>query len=176
MTTKRFVLIGLMLSLVLGVSSAAPAPQAGDPQSRARLRERISDLYLLRLTRALELTEEQTAKLYPVLTRVEKEKAALQRDMGLDLRDLRAELAKTPPGEKEVLGLVDRIRQARRAIRERDEEVEADPGPRPDPGPEGPIYRLHRRFPEECRGEPGAGPAGARDLLKEPLDKNLSSL
>jgi Spy/CpxP family protein refolding chaperone len=125
MTTKRFVLIGLMLSLVLGVSSAAPAPQAGDPQSRARLRERVSDLYLLRLTRTLELTEEQTAKLYPVLTRVEKEKAALQRDMGLDLRDLRAELAKTPPGEKEVLGLVDRIRQARRAIRERDEEVEA---------------------------------------------------
>jgi Spy/CpxP family protein refolding chaperone len=125
MTTKRFVLIGLMLSLVLGVSSAAPAPQAGDPQSRARLRERVSDLYLLRLTRTLELTEEQTAKLYPVLTRVEKEKAALQRDMGIDLRDLRAELAKTPPGEKEVLGLVDRIRQARRAIRERDEEVEA---------------------------------------------------
>jgi len=125
MTTKRFVLIGLMLSLVPGVSSAAPAPQAGDPQSRARLRERVSDLYLLRLTRTLELTEEQTAKLYPVLTRVEKEKAALQRDMGLDLRDLRAELAKTPPGEKEVLGLVDRIRHARRAIRERDEEVEA---------------------------------------------------
>jgi Spy/CpxP family protein refolding chaperone len=125
MTTKRFVLIGLMLSLVLGVSSAAPAPQAGDPQSRARLRERISDLYLLRLTRTLELTEEQTAKLYPVLTRVEKEKAALQSDMGLDLRDLRAELAKTPPGEKAVLGLVDRIRQARRVIREKDEEVEA---------------------------------------------------
>lgn len=125
MTTKRFVLIGLMLSLVLGVSSAGAAAQAGDPQSRARLRERISDLYLLRLTRALELTEEQTAKLYPVLTRVEKEKAALQRDMGLDLRDLRAELAKTPPGEKAVLGLVDRIRQARRALRERDEEAEA---------------------------------------------------
>jgi len=125
MTTKRFVLIGLMLSLVLAVSSAGAAAQAGDPQSRARLRERISDLYLLRLTRALELTEEQTAKLYPVLTRVEKEKAALQRDMGLDLRDLRAELAKTPPGEKAVLGLVDRIRQARRALRERDEEAEA---------------------------------------------------
>ena len=125
MTTKRFVLIGLTLSLALGVSSAGAAAQAGDPQSRARLRERISDLYLLRLTRALELTEEQTAKIYPVLTRVEKEKAALQRDMGLDLRDLRTELAKTPPGEKDVLGLVDRIRQARRAIRERDEEVEA---------------------------------------------------
>lgn len=125
MTTKRLILIALMLSLVAAVSSAAPGPQTGDPQSRARLRERISDLYLLRLTGALELTEEQTAKLYPVLTRTEKEKAALQRDMGLELRNLRAELAKTPPGEKEVLGLVDRIRQARRAIRERDEQVEA---------------------------------------------------
>jgi hypothetical protein len=45
--------------------------------------------------------------------------------MALDLRDLRTELAKTPPGDKEVLRLVDRIRQARRALREKDEEVEA---------------------------------------------------
>ena len=76
-----------------------------------RLRERISDLYLLRLTRALELTEEQTARLYPVLTRAEKEKADLQRRMGLDLRDLRAELAKTPPKEATALLLADRIRR-----------------------------------------------------------------
>ncbi|MGZ5422994.1 MAG: hypothetical protein ACXWGZ_00340 [Candidatus Aminicenantales bacterium] len=36
-----------------------------------------------------------------------------------------AELAKTPPGEADLPGLVDRIREARRAIRRKDEEVEA---------------------------------------------------
>jgi hypothetical protein len=89
-----------------------------------RLRENISNLYLLRLTRALELTEEQTAKLYPFLTRVEKEKAVLQRQMGLDLRDLRAELADSPSGGEKVPGLVARIRDARRTIRQKDDEVE----------------------------------------------------
>jgi Spy/CpxP family protein refolding chaperone len=124
MKTTRLTILCLMSTLALGLAPAAPAGQAGDAQTRARLRERISDLYLLRLTRALDLTEEQTARLYPILTRVEKEKAGLQRDISLDLRNLRAELAKPRPGEKEVAGLVDRIRGARRAIRGLDEKVE----------------------------------------------------
>lgn len=124
MRTKRLVLTALILAFGLG-AAAAWSGQMQNPQARARLRERISDLYLIRLTSFLELSEDQTAKLYPVLTRVEKEKLALQRDMGNDLRDLRAELAKAQPGEKEVAALTDRIRQARRAIREKDEEAEA---------------------------------------------------
>jgi len=123
MRTKRLVVAAFIL--VFGLAAAALSAQPQNPQARVRLRERISDLYLIRLTSALELTEDQTAKLYPVLTRVEKDKLALQRDMGSDLRDLRAELAKTPPGEKEVAALTDRIRQARRAIREKDEAAEA---------------------------------------------------
>lgn len=115
-----------VLVLVLALGTWAPAQSAlqGDPQARMRLRENISNLYLLRLTRALELTEEQTAKLYPFLTRVEKEKAVIQRQMGLDLRDLRAELAATPTGEERILALVARIRETRRAIRAKDNEVE----------------------------------------------------
>lgn len=114
----------LILILALGTWSQARGSLQGDPQARMRLRENISNLYLLRLTRALELTEEQTAKLYPFLTRIEKDKAVIQRQMGLDLRDLRAELAATPVGEERALGLVARIRDARRAIRQKDDEVE----------------------------------------------------
>ena len=114
----------LVLVLALGTWASAQGSLQGDPQARMRLRENISDLYLLRLTRALELTEEQAAKLYPFLTRVEKEKAVIQRQIGLDLRDLRADLAATPAGEERILGLVARIREARRAIREKDDEVE----------------------------------------------------
>jgi Spy/CpxP family protein refolding chaperone len=125
MKTRSIGVAGLLLSLALGAFPAALGAQAGEDPVRARLRERISDLYLLRMTRALDLTEEQTAKVYPLLTRVEKEKAGLQRRLGLDLRDLRTELAKTPPGEAELLGFIDRIRETRRAIRRKDEDAEA---------------------------------------------------
>ncbi len=114
----------LALALALGAFASAQGSHQGDPQARMRIRENISNLYLLRLTRALELSEEQTAKLYPVLTRVEKEKAGIQRRMGLDLRDLRAELAKPGAGERRVLELVARIMEARSAIRQKDDEVE----------------------------------------------------
>jgi len=122
---KCLPIAALTLSLGLVAWSAAYGARQGDPQARTRLRENISNLYLLRLTRALELTEEQTAKLYPFLTRIEKEKAELQRQMSLSLRELRAELAKSPSGEETILGLVTRIREARRAVRQKDDEADA---------------------------------------------------
>jgi hypothetical protein len=115
---------GLVFLLAFGTWLPAKGSQQRDPQYRLRLRENISNLYILRLTRALELTEEQTAKAYPLLTRVEKDKADLQRRMGQDLRDLRAELAKSQPGEEKILELAARIRAGRRTIRQKDNEVE----------------------------------------------------
>ena len=123
---KRHALIGtLVLGLALGTLAAAQAGGQGAVQAQTRLRERIGDLYILRLTRALELTEEQTARIYPLLVRVEKDKAGLQRQLGLDMRELRAELADPPAGEGRLLGLVAGIRKARQAIRQLDDEVEA---------------------------------------------------
>lgn len=122
---KRHALVGiLVLGTVLGTLAAAQARRQGEGQSVARLRERIGDLYILRLTRALDLTEEQTARIYPLLVRAEKDKAALQRRLGLDMRDLRLELAKPRAGEARILELVAGIREARRAIRGLDDEVE----------------------------------------------------
>jgi outer membrane PBP1 activator LpoA protein len=125
MRTRFLTIIGLAAALTLPAgSAAAQALPAGD-QARARLRERISDLYLLRLTRALDFSEDQAAKLYPLLVRAEKEKAEFQHRMGLDLGDLRAELAKAVIEEERVVRLAGRIREARRAIREKDDQVEA---------------------------------------------------
>lgn len=124
MNIKRIAGSGLALLALAWATIPAGAGQASAQQG-GRLRERISELYLLRLTRALDLTEEQTAKVYPLLTRAERDKAALQREMGLDLRSLRDELARPEPRDKELLALVDRIRESRREVREKDEEVEA---------------------------------------------------
>jgi Spy/CpxP family protein refolding chaperone len=120
---KHAALVFLILAVGFGSRLALGAQQA-DPKVRTRLQENISNLYLIQLTRALELTEEQAAKLYPLLTRAENDKAGIQRGMGQDLRDLKAELARTPLEEERVLSLVDRIREARRSIRKKDDEVE----------------------------------------------------
>jgi Spy/CpxP family protein refolding chaperone len=121
----RLIAVCLMgISLLTGAVSLARAGQADEQTPRAGLRERIGELYLLRLTRVLDLTEEQTARVYPLLTRTEKKKAEIQRKMGLDVRALREELAKTPADDKALLALVGRIREARLSIRKGDEEAE----------------------------------------------------
>jgi len=115
----------LILVFLAGAALAAPGRGQAGVQARNRLRERISDLYLLRLTRALDLTEDQAAKLYPLLVRAEKDKVELQRRMAVDLRDLRTELAKGQPREETLLLLTDRIRQAREETRRIDADVDA---------------------------------------------------
>jgi Spy/CpxP family protein refolding chaperone len=121
---KQALAVILVLGFGLGTVFAAGGGQA-EPPGRARLRERIGDLYLLRLTRALELTEDQTAKLYPLLTRAEKDKAELQRRLDLDMRDLRAQLAKARPKEEDLALLTSSVREAREGIRRIEADVDA---------------------------------------------------
>lgn len=129
MNTMKIVRAAAACLIVAALAAGSPASlragQAAGPRQGAGLRQRISELYLLRLTRALDLTEEQTAKVYPLLTRAEKQKAEIQRRMGLDLHLLREELARPVPREKEIDALVVRIREERRLIRQTDEDVEA---------------------------------------------------
>jgi Spy/CpxP family protein refolding chaperone len=120
---KKPALAGVLILGLLGSLAASPA--GGQGQAQTRLRERIGDLYILRLTRALDLTEDQTARIYPLLVRVEKDKAGLQRQLGLDMRELRAELARPRAGEERLLELVGLIRGSRQAIRALDDEVES---------------------------------------------------
>ncbi len=77
------------------------------------------------MTEALDLSEEQTAKLFPPLTRLEKEKAELQRRLGLEVRDLRTDLEREPIREQDVLAAVKRVRELRQAVRQKDEEIDA---------------------------------------------------
>jgi len=122
---KHALAMMLVLGFGLGTVFAAAGGGQAEPQGRARLRERIGDLYLLRLTRALELTGDQTAKLYPLLVRAEKDKAELQRRLNLDMKDLRAELARERPEEEALFLLTKGVRETRREIRRIDDDAEA---------------------------------------------------
>jgi hypothetical protein len=119
------IIVSLVSCLVIGGWAQARTVQGDPQQTRARLRDNINTLRLLRLTEALDLTEEQTAKLFPALTRIEKEKAELQRRMGVEIRGLRAVLGKEGVREADILGAVERIRDIRQSVKRKDEEFEA---------------------------------------------------
>jgi Spy/CpxP family protein refolding chaperone len=114
-----------ILAFVLLAAAAAAGPVQGAPQARAKLRDNINTLRLLRMTEALELTEAQTAKLFPALTRIDKERAELQDRIGADLRELRAAVGRSPVREADILAIVQRIREMRGSIRQKDEEFDA---------------------------------------------------
>jgi len=124
MRMKQAAALAASVLLAGTLALAGGRPQA-TPQGRARLRQNISTLMLVRMTQALDLTQEQAADLFPVLTRIEKDKADLQRRLGMDVRKLRAALQNGETKESSLLDLVARVGETRRAIRQKDEEFDA---------------------------------------------------
>ena len=121
--SRTAVFVGALFLISASMAWARPA-QAG-PQVRARLRENIDTLMLVRMTQALDLTEDQAAKLYPALTKIEKEKAALQVKLGADVRDLRVLLDRPGAKEADFVERVKRIKDTRLEIKKKDDDFDA---------------------------------------------------
>jgi len=104
----------------------ASAVQDMPPQERLqqRMRENILTLRLLRMTRALDLTEEQAAKIFPVANRVEREKMQLNRQLGQEIRELRSLLAISSPEEAKIKEKIQKVNELREAIRAKESEFE----------------------------------------------------
>lgn len=88
------------------------------------VRENLSTLRLLRMTDALDLTEDQTAKIYPFLNRVEKDKLKIQKAMSSDLKALRILTRDPAPKEAEILAKAKSILDARIKVRALDDEAD----------------------------------------------------
>lgn len=113
----------LIALAALGASlGAAPAPQA---RNRERIRENLLTLRLLRMTQALDLTEEQSAKIFPAINRVEKEKLDILKRLGPEVDGLRAAVQAPAPDEGDVLARAARVRDLRDAVKAKDDELEA---------------------------------------------------
>ena len=108
--------------LILGISLPALA-EAPAPQNQKKIRENISTLMLLRMTSALDLSEEQTAKIFPKVNATEKEKQDIQREISRETRQLRAALQEEKPDEPSLLQALGTIRDLRRQLRALDEEL-----------------------------------------------------
>lgn len=104
-------------------SLAQDAPAAPGPV-RPNVRENLITLRLLRMTEALDLTEDQTAKIFPYLNRVEKDKLKVQTVMSADLRALRVLTRDPAAKEAEILAKVKSVLEARLKVRILDDEVD----------------------------------------------------
>lgn len=118
-----------IFSLFLGIvffCSIIFAAQISDVQERQRRRTRdnVTTLLLLRMTRALELSEEQTAKIYPFFTRIEKEKAEINMQIRKHMQDLRMNLREEEPDLKALQDRIQALKKLRDALKSKDAEVE----------------------------------------------------
>ncbi len=119
--------IGVILAAVLVLGATAFGQnrgQMGGGQNRDRVRDNLATLRLLRLTQALDLTEAQTAKIFPTINRIEKEKSRIQRDLSVQIRDLRGLLQDPATKDDKILLLLKGLKAGREAVRALDVELE----------------------------------------------------
>lgn len=118
-------ILSILLCLLLLSSILSAAIQDDQPRNRRRTRENVRTLWLLRMTRVLELTEEQTAKVFPIVSRIEKEKSEIYKQIGKQVRELRLILSEEKPGQDDLKNKINKIKELRNQIKKKDEELEA---------------------------------------------------
>ncbi len=125
MKTKS--ILALFLSvIILCASIYAEVQQETQVQERIRrvTRENITTLMLIRMTRFLELNEEQTAKIYPFFTRIEKEKMQINQQLRKQMRELRLALSEEDPDTERIRTTIQALKELRDALKSKDAELE----------------------------------------------------
>ena len=127
MKAKSIVVLSLGLIIFSSVVFPAVQEQENEIQNKLglRMREHIITLMLLRMTRFLDLTEEQTAKVYPLVTRVEKEKMMINQRIARQMRELRMMLREGEPDPEALKLRIQALKELRDDLRSKDAEVEA---------------------------------------------------
>ncbi len=122
---KKRSILSILLCLLLLSSILSAAIQDDQPQNRRRAREKMKTLWLLRMTCALELTEEQTAKVFPIVSRIEKEKSEIYKQIGKQVRELRLILREEELAQDDLKNKINKIKELRNLIKKKDEELES---------------------------------------------------
>ncbi len=122
---KTRYILSILLCLLLLSSILSAAIQDDQPQNRRRTRENMKTLWLLRMTRVLELTEEQTAKVFPIVSRIEKEKSEIYQQIRKQVGELRLILREEELDQNDLKNKINKIKELRNLIKKKDEELEA---------------------------------------------------
>jgi Spy/CpxP family protein refolding chaperone len=89
-----------------------------------RIRENIQMLRLLKMTKVLDLTEEQASKIFPAMNRNEKEKVKINKEIGQKIKELKLILSKEIPDESEIHSIMEDLKRLRSLLKSKDEELE----------------------------------------------------
>ena len=95
---KNVVKILLLVFIVCGFTAqgfAEPAEYLDKPptkQQRDRVRKRIETVKMWKLTKALDLDEASSVKIFPILNRYDKRKADIHQDLREGMREMRRSL------------------------------------------------------------------------------------
>jgi Spy/CpxP family protein refolding chaperone len=109
---KHWVTMALALMMALGLSGvrvlaqpATPPPQGEErrmtPERKEALRKKIELIWQQKLTEKLNLTEEEKAKVFPLLQQYEEKRRALRQENRQLVRDLEGKISAHVP-EKEL--------------------------------------------------------------------------
>lgn len=112
----RFML-ALILVLGFAVSSMAEPPDFGKPPSKEQMekvRERIETLRMWKLTKALDLDEKTSSRIFPILNRYDKKRAEIQGSLMVGIKDLREALKDKREGQ--LKNIIDGIEHNHRTI------------------------------------------------------------
>lgn len=113
-------LLGLVL-IILVPGTEARGQEVPAPREPGRLRQNLFTLRALRMTQVLELTELQTAAIFPELNRAEKDKAELQKQLAAEIRNLRDLLNSGKAKDEELEARTRKVKELRMKIQERDQ-------------------------------------------------------
>lgn len=121
---KSSVIYFSIITIFLLVSFSEIYAQGHPQRGNKRVRENMFVLRTLRMTQALDLTEAQTAAIFPELNRAEKEKAQLQADLAREIRELRQLINNEKVEDREFEDRVAKILDLREKIKRRESEFE----------------------------------------------------
>lgn len=125
---KTKLILALFLSVIVFSSVVFAAVQGENVQvqekARRVTRENIITLMLIRMTRFLELTEDQTAKIYPFFNRIEKEKMQINQQIRRQMREMRAALSAEDPDTEILQAKIQALKELRDALKSKDKELE----------------------------------------------------
>jgi len=135
MKKNKSLVILAMTFLMGGFGLSAQSPERQVPErvrvrentrvrENARVRENIHRLRLLRMTEALDLSEEQAAKVYPAASRLEKEKEGILKAIESEMEVLKDLLEEKSPDEAKLSAGTTKVKELRQSLQEKDRQFE----------------------------------------------------
>lgn len=124
----RLVMLIFSLVVLSAVESTAEPPYDLDrpptKEQMAKVRERIETLRMWKLTRALELDEKTSARLFPLLNKYDKKRVDIELSLWSGIKELRDDLREKRDGR--LKDILDKLEGDHRALQKVNDEERSD--------------------------------------------------